>query len=212
MRLDEKYRPKNLAEMVSQDKAVKIIQRLSTNGVGGRAFWLTGQSGTGKTTIARILASEIADKLYIREVVGRQVTPKFLSDFKNQWPYSTMYGKGYALIINEAHGLSKPVIEIFLDLLENLPANVIIIFTTTNDGQDLFEEQIDASPFASRCTAIQLARRGLAEPFARRLHEIAQAEGLDGQPEGEYVKLLRKNANNFRACLMEIEAGAMMGE
>ena len=212
MRLDEKYRPKKLDDLVGQDKAIGIIRRLSANGVGGRAFWLTGQSGTGKTTIARILAGMVADKLYITEVVGRQVTAKFLSDFKNQWPYSTMYGKGYALIINEAHGLAKPVIEIFLDLLENLPGNVIIVFTTTNDGQDLFEEQIDSTPFASRCIGIQLARRGLTEPFARRLHEIAQAEGLDGQPEDEYVRLLRKHANNFRACLMAIEAGAVTGE
>ncbi|MFW9770324.1 MAG: AAA family ATPase [Candidatus Thorarchaeota archaeon] len=212
MRLDEKYRPKALSDIVGQDKAVKIIGRLSVNGIGGRAYWLTGQSGTGKTTIARILASQIADRLYTKEIVGRQVTPSILADFKNQWPYSTMYGNGYALIINEAHGLTKPVIEIFLDLLENLPANVIIIFTTTNDGQDLFEEHIDASPFASRCIAIQLARRNLAEPFARRLREIAQAEGLDGQPDSEYMKLLRKHNNNFRACLMDIEAGAMIGD
>lgn len=56
-----------------------------------------------------------------------------------------------------------------------------MIFTTTVEGQDsLFEDAIDAHPLLSRCIELPLARRGLAEAFAKRAHEIADAEGLNG--------------------------------
>ena len=116
---------------------------------------------------------------------------------------------GHALIVNEAHGLSRPVIELLLGILEDLPDSVLVIFTTTNDGNDLFEEKMDSNPFASRCVSLQLAARNLCEAFAERARAIAQAEGLDGRPAEDYVKLMRKCRNNLRAALQEIESGAM---
>ncbi len=117
-------------------------------------------------------------------------------------------GKGRAYIINEAHGLSRPSIR---QLLERLPSHVIFVFTTTNEGvEDLFEEKIDAHPLLSRCQEIKLARRNLSEPFAQRAMDIAITSGLNGQPQSEYIKLVRKHKNNLRAVLQEIESGAML--
>jgi DNA polymerase III gamma/tau subunit len=67
MNLYEKHRPKALADVKGQDKAVKIISRLIQNGAGGRCFWISGASGTGKTTLAKIIADSIADDLYVQE-------------------------------------------------------------------------------------------------------------------------------------------------
>ncbi len=51
MRLYEKYRPDSLDGVLGQDRAVTRIGRMMDGGIGGRAFWLSGASGTGKTTL-----------------------------------------------------------------------------------------------------------------------------------------------------------------
>ena len=134
--LYRKYRPKTLDDIVGQDKAVEIIRKLEPRGLGGRLYWLQGKSGRGKTTLARIIATKVCgDQGNITETTGRQLTRSMLDSFTDQYRY---YGKpfkgmgtGYTLIVNEAHGLSKPLIEVFLNLLETIPPYVVIIFTTT---------------------------------------------------------------------------------
>jgi len=58
--LTETYRPSTWSEVVGQDKAIGKLRAIGRNGFGGRAIWITGASGTGKTTLARIVAAEVA--------------------------------------------------------------------------------------------------------------------------------------------------------
>src|SRR3954447_17285380 len=59
--LTEQYQPRTWADVVGQDKIVQRVQALAKRGLAGRAYWISGQSGTGKTTIARLIAQEVAD-------------------------------------------------------------------------------------------------------------------------------------------------------
>jgi DNA polymerase-3 subunit gamma/tau len=60
--LYEKYRPQTFADVIGQDRAVSTIDRIiGREGWGGQAWWLSGPSGTGKTTLGRIIGAVGAD-------------------------------------------------------------------------------------------------------------------------------------------------------
>jgi DNA polymerase III gamma/tau subunit len=211
--LYEKFRPKSWAEVVAQDKAVSVLKSLAERGLGGRALFITGQTGTGKSTLAYLAAAEIASPDFVEEVDANDATPSYLGNLERLWG-SYGWGKGgRAYIINECHGLRQDAVRKLLVMLESIPSHVLVVFTTTVEGQaSFFEAKDDVDALLSRCVRIALARRNLAEPFALRVQAIATQEGLNGRPIADYLRLAKDCGNNMRQMLQEVESGRMIAK
>ena len=214
--LHEKYRPRVWGDLVGQDRAVKTARQLIERpGFQCGAFWIecAGEncSGTGKTSLAWLIARALADDFFIRPISGSDLTRSALRDIERS-AYLTTWSdhKPFrVLIVDEAHALPASCVDALLKFLEALPTHFVVIFTTTRKvDQGLFGD--DCGPFASRCYQIRLTNQGLAEAFAKRAKWIAKAEGLDGKPMAAYVRLVQTSKNNLRAVIQRIESGAML--
>ena len=217
MQLYQKYRPRFWTDYVGQDKVVKIVRRvIERDGFDRGTFWIeasgANNSGVGKTTLAWLIAGQLADDFVIQEIDGARVTKAYVDGMTRESQLCTWSGdKPFRVwIINEAHAITSGAVDLFLTWLENLPSHTVVIFTTTRKvSADLFGDH-DSGPFASRCYQVTLTNQGLAKPFAERAKAIAEAEGLDGKPMGAYVRLVQDCKNNMRAVLQRIEAGELM--
>jgi DNA polymerase-3 subunit gamma/tau len=131
--LYRKYRPSNFAEVVGQDHVVSVLEASIKKGNISHAYLFAGSRGTGKTSIARILAHEIGvheNDIYEMDAASQSGVDdiRALTDGVNTMPFQSKY-KVY--ILDEAHMLSKAAWNALLKTLEEPPAHVIFVLATT---------------------------------------------------------------------------------
>ncbi len=131
--LYRKYRPKLFSDVIGQDHIVNVLDGSIKLGNYSHAYLFSGSRGTGKTSVARILASEMGisvNDLYEIDAASNNSVENIrdLKESVNTLPFESTH-KIY--ILDEAHMLSKSAFNAFLKILEEPPSYVIFVLATT---------------------------------------------------------------------------------
>lgn len=131
--LYRKYRPKNFKDVLGQEHIVNALSGALKQGNIAHAYLFSGSRGTGKTSVARILASEVKcssnDLHEIDAASNRGIDDiRELREAVTVLPFESPY-KVY--IIDEVHMLTKEAFNALLKTLEEPPTHVIFMLATT---------------------------------------------------------------------------------
>ena len=188
------YRPSEFEEVRGQAQVTDVLKAAIKNKKIAHAYLFCGSRGTGKTTVARILARElgVTDKdLYEIDAASNTGVDHIreLREGVNVVPFESPY-KFY--IIDEAHMLSRNAWNAFLKTLEEPPPHVIFVMATTE--RDKVPDTIQ-----SRCE-IYTFKQPTREILADIVTDVAKSEGYAiERAAAELVALLAEGS--FRDAL-----------
>ncbi len=192
--LYRKYRPENFTDVIGQDHIVKAISGALASGKVAHAYLLCGPRGTGKTTIARIIARELgtsANDIYEMDAASNRKIEdaRDINENVRTMPFDSKY-KVY--ILDEVHMLTKEAWNALLKTIEEPPAHVIFILATTE-----LEKVPDT--IVSRCQTFTF-KKPTDAILTQVVKNVAEKEGYTLQEGGaELIALLADGA--FRDAL-----------
>jgi DNA polymerase III delta prime subunit len=209
----QKYRPAALEGLAGQPAAVRFLSALVDylrESHGSAAVVLHGPPGTGKTTaawaIARRLGCDVeqAELGGTVEIASGQQDGRAVVDLAAALRLRPMCGSGWRVaIVNEADAMTRQAELVWLDVLENLPPRVVVIFTT-NSLEGMSER------FQSRCQVVEFRADSPAAATGLVLSILA-AEGVPAPPEGAQFGLYGGRVN-YRLAVQQAHRFALTGE
>lgn len=197
--LARKYRPQQFDEVIGQAHVTQTLSNAVASGRLAHAILLTGPRGTGKTTVARILAksmncesgptaaacdqcrsckditeSHAADVFEIDGASNNKV--ENVRELRENARYMPAHSPYKIYIIDEVHMLSDAAFNALLKILEEPPAHVLFFFATTEPNKIPIT-------ILSRCQRYDLRRVSL-DGIVDHLSRLCKAEGIDISEKG----------------------------
>ncbi len=204
------YRPQNFADVVGQDHVVTTLEQAVAQDRISHAYLLCGSRGTGKTSVARIMAKTILLRGIEDETIRRHMIHEIengslsdvveidaasnrriddVRDLIEKINFSPIVSKSKVYIIDEVHMLTKEAFNALLKTLEEPPEYAYFILATT-------ELHKVPDTIQSRCQRF-LFKRVKDEDIIRRLQYIADQEHI--KIDRESLRAIARHASgSFR--------------
>lgn len=217
--LYRRHRPRTFADVVGQEHVVRTLSNAVREGKVHHAYLFVGSRGTGKTSMAKILAAclnceqgptvepcgtceacvaiQNASSLDVIEMdAASHNSVDDIRELREKVAFAPVSGRSKVYILDEAHMLTPQAWNAFLKTLEEPPPGTIFVLATT-EAQKVLPTVVD------RCHRFDFGRPTV-EQLVAVLQRVAAQEGIDIAPDA--VALIARHATgSFRDALGTLE-------
>jgi len=217
--LYRKYRPQDFDEVVGQEAVVRTLRNAIETGQVRQAYLFAGPRGTGKTSLARILAKglncaqgptpspdktchacvAIANGTSLDVVEMDAASQRGIDDIREireRVVLQPVEGRSKVYILDEAHQLTDAAFNALLKLIEEPPPHLVFVFCTTELGKML-------ATVRSRCQTFVLSRPRLPD-LVRVLRRVADGEGIEA-PDAALSLIARGARGSYRDAVSTLD-------
>ncbi len=224
--LYRKWRPQTFDEVVGQEHIVRTLKNALKSDKVSHAYLFCGPRGTGKTSLAKILAKAVnctstgsakpcnvcpqcrsinagdtMDVLEIDAASNRGIDE--IRDLRERVKFAPAHGKYRVYIVDEVHMLTPEAFNALLKTLEEPPEHVIFILATT-------EAHKVPLTIVSRCQRLDFAPIP-TEKIVRHLRRVAKDQNIQAE-DSALVSIARYAQGSVRDALGLFDQTAVFGE